>query len=757
MEPIENTALSDRTEAADANGRTTQDLLIWQMLRKYWGTALIATVVTIVATVFFTLGQTKIYEAHATVLFDPTPPRPLGSRVESVVDMGSGSFWNNQEFYETQYNIIKSRRVALTVVTELGLQNDGAFLDNLPPGEQPAVNRTKTPELAAEELRKRLSVEPIKDSRMASVKLRDANPERAQRILNVLLETYVDQNLEEAMASTSSATDWLKSQLDALKTDLEASELELHQYKKENDIMSVAFDDQSSMLAEEMSQINAELSRVRAAQLEASARSSVLNSAPSDDPTLIQANELLQSPLMVTLRSQYAEAVRERDAQIASGKGKHHPEVAAAQSRVDAAKEAILKEIKNVKRAVNREAAKVARHAGGLKGMLEEAKKRAHEHNLKEIEYRRLRRAKDNTEKLYELVLERTKETDLAQMLRINNVSIVDHPLVPTAAISPRVPVNLSVGVLLGLLLGAAMAIGRGLMDRTLKLPEDIEHDLGQTLLGVLPKMNRQADKKEEKRRRRGRIQPSANLELVVHEDPTSSIAEAARAVRTNLMFMAPDTPYERLLVTSAGPSEGKTTVACCVAIAMAQAGQRVLLIDCDLRRPRVRRIFHAPSELGVTTVLLEDNLQEAVFESEIPNLSILPSGPVPPNPAELFHTDRFKSLIEEASRHYDRVIIDSPPVVAVTDPAILSTLVDGTLLVVQAHQTRKDVARHALRSLQAVGGHLAGVVLNSVDFSRSEYKYSYYYYQREGDYGAEATRAAAERPRPSNRPSLRD
>ncbi len=695
-------------------------------------------VLVVAGTVFYTMGQKRIYEAQSTVMFDPNPPRPLGSRVESVVDMGAGTYWDNQEYYETQYAIIQSRRVALAVVQDHGLHNDSAWLQNLPEGVEPKLKNHVTPELAAEVLRGRLSVQPVIDSRLATVKYRDASPQRAQRILSAVVDTYVEQNLENALASTTSATDWLSGQLDSLKADLENSEMNLHQYKKDNDILSIAFDDKSSMLGEELSQINKELTRVRAELQEASARRRELGRVPVDDPTRIQAHELLNSPLMSTLRAQHAKAVSEKKALLGENKGANHPEVQAADARVRASEKAILKEIGNVQRAYAADVAVLSSHAGGLKAMLEEAKKQAHEHNLLEIEYKRLSRAKDNTEKLYAMVLERTKESDLTQMLRVNNVSIVDRPLTPTAPVSPRVPLYLMVGALLGLAVGVGAAFGRGLLDRTVKVPEDIEVDLGLPVLGLLPESekNQGATNARKKRRKRGAVvEQPGKPELVVHDDPMSSIAEASRSIRTNLMFMAPDNPYQTLLVTSAGPSEGKTTVACCIAIAMAQAGQRVALIDCDLRRPRIRRVFDiADDDQGLTTALLGEPLETALFESEVPDLTILPAGPIPPNPAELLHTERFRRLLDEVKERFDRVIIDSPPVVAVTDPTILSTIADGSVLVVRANQTRKELARHAVRSIQAVGGNLSGVVLNAVDFSRSEYSYSYAYY-RKGEY----------------------
>jgi polysaccharide biosynthesis transport protein len=266
---------------------------------------------------------------------------------------------------------------------------------------------------------------------------------------------------------------------------------------------------------------------------------------------------------------------------------------------------------------------------------------------------------------------------------------------------------------------------------------------VGLTFIGLLPEVGAESLSRSYygKKKSRRRLTPDAlkRPELIVHEHPMSGVAEAARTVRTNLLFMAPDRPFQTLLVTSAGPSEGKTTVACCIAIAMAQAGQRVVLIDCDLRKPRVHRIFGKDPKVGVTTALLEESIDSAVQPTEVPNLSVIVAGPIPPNPAELLHSDRFKHFLEQVQGKFDRVIIDSPPVVPVTDGVVLSTLADGTILVVRAFKTSKDLARHALRALLDVGANVAGCVLNAVNLSRGEYKYThYYYYSRSGYYADE-------------------
>jgi capsular exopolysaccharide synthesis family protein len=233
-------------------------------------------------------------------------------------------------------------------------------------------------------------------------------------------------------------------------------------------------------------------------------------------------------------------------------------------------------------------------------------------------------------------------------------------------------------------------------------------------------------------------------MTIMVHDKPLSGTAEATRSVRTNLMFASLDKPFRTLLVTSAAPSEGKTTVACNLAIAFAQSGQRVCIVDCDLRRPRLHRIFDRAGDSGVTNVLVGEATIESVSRPTlVENLSCIPSGPIPPNPADILHSDRFKQFIRDLGERFDRVIIDSPPLVAVTDSAIISTLADGTVFVLRAFRTSIALGQRGYRVLRDVGAPVAGAVLNAVDLTKHEYAYKhYYYYQRDG-YASVTTDAA--------------
>ncbi|WP_437286435.1 GumC family protein [Sorangium sp. So ce406] len=728
----------------DAPGERTIDLVAaWRTVSKHWAIALTTMIFVALSVTFYTLGQKKIYQSTSTLQFDPNPPRPLGRGVDTVVDMGAGSYWNNREYYETQYKVMRSMRVALAVVAQLNLHNDAYFLKDLPRDAAAPPPMSVSPEEAAEELRERLVVEPVKDSRLAIVRYNDADRERAQRVLSMLMDVYIEQNLDDALTSTNSAVDWLRTQLDKLKNDLETSETSLHEYKKSNNILDIDFEDKTNLLREEMKQINDALTTVRTRREEFAARSQELAKVDPNNPLDLPASELIQSPVLQTLRARHEECVRERDALIGSGKGENHPDVRAATERVAANRNSLIAEIKNVQGAVNRDLAIVRRQEAGLAGLLEGAKKQAFELNSLKIEYDRLRRTKENTEKLYQIVLERTKESDLQRMMRVNNIRVLDRPNLPIEAIRPRVPVNITIGILAGLLLGIGAAMARAMLDRTLRTPDEVERELGLPILGLLPEFDRKerAEALPRKARHRGKLAASSvRPELIVHDQPKSGIAEAARAIRTNLLFMSPDQPYKTLLIASAGPAEGKTTVGCCIAVAMAQAGQRVVLIDCDLRRPRLHAIFDKGPEVGVTSALLDDSAidDENALKTEVENLYVIPAGPIPPNPAELLHSDRFKALLRKLQGRFDRVIIDSPPIGAVTDGAVLSTLVDGTVLVVRASATTHDFARHGIRALLDVGGKTVGVVLNAANLNRREYgAYRYYGDKTDGYYRA--------------------
>jgi succinoglycan biosynthesis transport protein ExoP len=703
-------------------------LVLIAAVRRYWLLALALFLAVVATTTFVTLSKTPIYEATATILFDPSLPRPLGNQVQTVVSSEDSSYLNNKEYYRTQIWVIQSMRVATQVVRTLGLHTDPTFMDKRGKDEPPP-----TIDETAQALIDRLIIEQVKESRLVTIHYRDKNKERARRVLSVLVDTYVQQNLDDVFESATSAADWLRTQVATLRKDLEASEMALHDYKKTKAILSLSMDDQSNMLREEMKQLNSSLTAVRARRENISARVKALQEIDAANPSSVPAMELIDSVMLQRLRESFVAAKKQVDSLLSQGKGENHPDVRAAAAALEIAKLSLMAEVRNIQGAYERELSSLNKEAGGLEGLYKSAEKRALDLNLLEIEYNRLKRSKENNDRLFSLVVERSKESDLTKMLKVNNIRVIDRPLLPKLPISPNIPLSMAFGLAGGAILGFLGAMARHQLDSTLQVAEDIERELGQVFLGLLPQLST-TNNQRKRRRRQAEPEPDApKPELIVHNHPSSGLAEAARAVRTNIVFMSPDKPHRALLITSPGPSDGKTTVACAIAIAMAQAGQRVALVDCDLRRPRMHRIFGITNDTGVTTALIETGAP-AAHSTLVPNLHVLTSGPLPPNPAELLQSEAFGRFLDDLKKTYDRVIIDSPPIVPVTDAAVLATRLDGVVLVVRAARTKREMAKRAVRAINDVGGRMIGTILNSVDLEGIRYRYYHYsYYGRDG------------------------
>lgn len=696
---------------------------------KHWAIILAAVLLTSGIALAYSKSVPKIYEASTLIEFDPDVIKPLGNKTDPMV--GWSAVWDTKEYYETQYRIIQSDRVLSAVVRNLGLQNDPDFLGYKPNAPVPM-------EVATASLRMRLTVEPAKGSRLVYLKIQDTKPAQARRLSEAVAKAYIDFNLEKMVSATGDTVVWLSGQLDHFKHELEQTEDSLHEFKKENDLPSTNLEDLSKMIRMEMQEYDGALTRTRLRRQELAARHNELSKITTENPDHIPASELLSNTFLGQLRKQYLEVAQERAELIAGGKGENHPDVKRADEKIALSKKALVNEIRTIQGAVARDLAIIQQQEAGEAGLYEASRKKAVELNLKELEFHRLDRLRAQNEKLYAVLLEQLKEADLRRMMNTNNIRLIDTPVEPKAPISPRIGTNVLIGFLSGLVLGIALALLREAVDNTLKTPEDLEKRLNVTFLGLLPEIAEEdIDGKRPKGRRRKarRITTELAPELIVHERPASGVAEAARSLRTNLMFMNPDKPYRRILVTSAAPSEGKTTVAVSVAVSLAQGGQRVCIIDCDLRRPRLHRIFDRAGDIGLMNAVVgEATIAEVAKPTIVPNLYCIPCGPIPPNSADVVASDRFKHLLDELSEHFDRIVLDSPPVVAVTDSAILSTLVDGVLLVVRAFKTTFGLSRSGLRTLRDVDAPIAGAVLNAVNLDRHEYSYQrYYYYRREG------------------------
>jgi len=705
------------------------------MLQKRIWSVVTVFAVIVVGVVIWTLRQPRIYQGAATLDIEQSAPQVLGSKVEDVVDQGGGNFWYSKEFYETQYKIIVSRAVAQRVVDKLGLAEDPGFL-GLEDLRDPQQRRQAASRIdAVGQLQERTQVEPVKESHLAIVHVEDTDPKRAALLTNAVAQSYIDENADRRLEATKNAADWLQSQVSGLKTSLEGSELALYNYKKENDILSMSLEDQQNTTSQKLKTLSDEITKAQTRKIELMAQIEQLHVLQAESKATGEFRSdgfgpVVQSSMIQTLKGDYFKQ-RETVAQLAQRYEARHPTLLQAQAELESARGDLQREIDHIVQASETDYRTAADTEVQLQKLFEQVRIEAFNINKREIDYKKLDREARNNSELYDLVLKRLKETDLTSLLKTNNIHLLDASIVPMSPIKPNRTKNTLVGAALGMVCGFALAFLQEKLDNTFKGQDDVESILGVSFLGIVPSIVDASMMGPSKSAAYAR-------DLYVHTHPKSSVAECCRAIRTNLLFMSPDKPLRKLLVTSSGPQEGKTTVATSLAIAMAQSGNRVLLVDTDMRRPRLHRAFGIPNDTGISSAIVgEIPIESCIKSTDVPGLSVLPCGPTPPNPTELLHAERFRKLIEVLSDQFDRIIFDSPPLGAVADAAVLATQTDAALLVLKGGKTTYPEARRAIDSLTGVNAFVAGAVLNDLDLENREYGY-YYYYYRQGYYAEE-------------------
>jgi capsular exopolysaccharide synthesis family protein len=718
-------------EPAALDGGELRRLVAHLFHHKWW--ILSATLLAAVGTYYWTDRQPRLYRADCTIEYDTNPSRPLGTAVEdNSIPYFYG--WGNREYVETQNRIIASRLVAEKAVRKLGLHHSPDFFNV--PVEQRKGWKPLTVTQAAQELQGRVRVSQERDTQIVHIEVTDRSPQRAALLANAVADAYIEKTLEDRLGSSSNALEWLGKQLDTLKGQLERSELSLHQFVEDKASFSMPLEEQQTLVASDIQRMNTKLGEVRLARIELAAHFEGLKGANRENPLDVVHPDITVSDTVQALRDQYITLDTQRRS-LAVKYGDEHPQIRALDSQLSGMRERLRVEIDGMLGAAEARLTEIKNVEAGVRAALDSANKAGLDLSMQEITYRRLERERDNAARLYGTILERTAETDLTRAIEISLVRVIDRALPPSFAVYPTFRRNVIMGGLLGLLIGLGFAFLLGQLDRVLRTVEDAEA-IGITILGIMPRIEDGTAVRG--RRRKNAPELITNRDLVVHTHPKSSVAECCRTIRTNLTFMGAERPQRSIVITSASPREGKTTVALSLAISLAQSGKRVVLIDTDLRKPRVHKALDRSNSRGVTTVLVEEHpLSSAIQTTEIPGLDLLASGPIPPNPSELLHTRQFKATIEELTRLYDHVLLDSPPLGAVTDAAVIAPQVNGVILVLHGQKTTRDAARSALRQLRDVGAHITGGVLNEVDLSARHYGYgSYYYYHNEGYYQAE-------------------
>lgn len=692
------------------------------------------------------LRQIPVYQSRAQLLIEKDAPT-----VASFDQMfQSQDGWTNDEFYQTQYRILQSRSLAKRTLDDMKLW-DAPKLGNGPePKAQISVTDlawrgvytvvdlvkkpfateqqpTPTPAAAAAIEQKAdetgaqsgridqflggLSIVPVRNSRIAEIRYSSTDPVFAAQAANALAKAYIQQSLEQKFNTSKEAADWLGDQLAQQRQAVEASEAALQAFKEMNGTVSVA-DSASNIVVARLTDLNSALTKAKTERINKESLYNQLRSAEGtgavDSLPVILSNDFIQK-----LRSDLTDLQRQQ-AQMAERYGPRHAEMIKIRTALESADAKLKLEVMKVIESVKSEYQAALSEERSLQGALDSQKGEALSMNRKSIEASVLQRELDSNRQIYESLLQRTKETGISSERRTTNIRLIDEAETPRGPISPNVPRDLIVALATSLLLAVGLAFGSEWMDSRIRTPQEMKNFLNAPFLGMVPAIARDRN--------------SSPNPLLSGEVPPN-FAEAIKSIRTNVLFSSAEEGLRTLVVTSAGPGEGKSIVASNLAIALAQAGQRVLLIDADMRRPRVNEIFELEEEPGLSNVLTgHAKTSEAIRRSSVHGLWLLPAGLIPPNPAELLASRRYVDFIASLDEHFDWAIVDSPPVLAVTDSAVAGKHSSGVIFVVASDKTSRHAAQEALSQLESANVHVTGTILNRVDIVKHPYYYSSYY-----------------------------
>jgi len=599
-----------------------------------------------------------------------------------------------EPFYQTQFRILTGRELARRSVTQLDLARDPEFA---------GVAHDQAALVGA--FMARVSADPIKSSRLVDVGFVSANPELAARAANQLARDYVERNAESRRANLTSSITWLDQELERQRSRVETSERAMATYRERQNAMSLQ--DSQNIVVARLNSLNDAVTRARTvlAQKE-SLNDQVKGLSPgeaADTIPAIQQNNYIQS-----LKSHVADLERER-ANLTERYGERHPEIIKVNAGIRDSRRQLDAEIGKALEAIRNDYQTALAEERSLERSLEDQKGAAMTLSRKNVSYTVLEREAQSNRQVYESLLQRQKELQVLASSRGNNVRLVDEAEVPRAPFVPNMQRSLLMATLAGLALALALVGGLTYLDDTVKTPEDVAQKLQMPFLGMVPKV-------------------PGGTTLLSGEVP-HTFGEAFRSLRTALAFSNGSTSGRVIVVTSSQPLEGKTTTASNLAMALALGGEKVLLVDADLRRPTLHKTLGIDNTIGLSHLLTDQATpRDAIRMASMPNLWVMTAGQVPPNPSELLASDRMKTLLDPMHGWFDWVIVDTPPVLAVTDAVILAPLAAGVAFVIRSEMTPRRHVRRALETLMTGQPKLHGIVLNGVDLERNKYYYSRYY-----------------------------
>ncbi len=713
----------------------------WRIVRKRQWTVVSILLLIFVTVTIGTLKQRPVYRAKAVLQIDRENPNIL---FKQVIEFDPG----DEYYLETAYKNLQSRTLIRRVIDKLQLHRVAEFNEQSQRrSSAPSVAQRASAEaesdvrynLLIEAFLRRLTISPIRRSRLVEISFDSYDPVLASRVVNTLAHNYIDQNLEVKWLATQKASEWLSQQLVTLKASLEKSEEEVQRYAKENSILLL--DEKQTMAGEKLKQLQEELTRAEADLFQKDALHRQVRSGDVTSVPGMLDNRAYQdlSVRLAELKRQYAEETITFTPE--------YPKVKKLKSQIDEIEQAMHRERTTLARKISDDYQAAVSRVRLLRDAVNSQTREFNQIAEKSIQYGILKREADTNRQLYDGLLQRMKEAGVSAGLKASNIRVVDEAEPPRRPAKPRKTVNLSLALLLGLALGIGAAFFQEYLDSSLKTPDDVQRYVRLPVLGVIPSSVTSGKGKHiygygygsRKRLPAPQGADSAKLPGLIGSDSNNQLSEAYRSLRTSVLLSTSGRPPRLILVTSAAPGEGKTTTVINLGITLAQLGSRVLVVDSDMRRPRVATLLRLKgTPLGLSTYLTgQATLQESVIATDIPNLHAVLCGPTPPNPAELLSSSLMSQFLSQARDSFDYVLMDSPPVLHVADARILATMAEAVILVTHGGVTPRAMVNHAKMTLLQVNANVIGVALNNVDFSSVGYDYYYrYYYSRRYGYG---------------------